>query len=137
MVGQTMKIQKIKTLFGQGRYREALQTIEELAGEQEFVGLCYKILILCLRGEIREAIPLLDHLEQLGSSLKDKNAQFAVLALKTCLCSYQGKEEEMYQSFNEGQELLNSLKVHERKQIKEWESWLHYGIANFYMNNML
>ena len=137
MVGQTMKIQKIKTLFGQGRYREALQTIEELAGEQEFVGLCYKTLILCLRGEIREAIPFLDHLEQLVSSLKDKNTQFAVLALKTCLCSYQGKEEEMYQSFNEGQELLNSLKDHERNQVKEWEGWLHYGIASFYQNYML
>jgi tetratricopeptide (TPR) repeat protein len=137
MSGQTMKIEKIKTLFGQGRYREALQAIDELAGEQEFMGLCYKTLILCLRGEILDAIPLLDHLEQLSSSREDKNSLLVVLALKTCLCSYQGKEQEIYQSFNEGQELLNSLKEHEKDQIKEWEGWLHYGIANFYQNNML
>lgn len=137
MVGRTMEIQKIKTLFGQGRYREALQAIAELAEEQEFVGLCYKTLILCLRGEILEAIPLLDHLEQLSSSREDKNAQFVVLALKTCLYSYQGREQEIYPSFNEGVELLNSLKEHERDQIKEWEGWLHYGIGYFYQNNQL
>ena len=137
MVGQTMKIQKIKTLFGQGRYREAIQSIDELAGEQEFMGLCYKTLILCLRGEILEAIPILDHLEQRSSSSEDKNSKFVVTALKTCLYSYQGREQEIYQSFNKGLELLNSLKEHEREHIKEWEGWIHYGIGYFYQNNQL
>ncbi|MHA2244795.1 MAG: tetratricopeptide repeat protein [Candidatus Hodarchaeales archaeon] len=132
-----MEIQKIKTLFGQGRYGEALQSIDESSQEHEFMGLCYKILILCLRGEILCAIPLLDHLDQLSSSHEDKYSHFVVLTLKTCLYSYQGKEQAIYKSFNEGQQFLNSLKEHERDQIKEWECWLHYGIAYFYQNNGL
>jgi tetratricopeptide (TPR) repeat protein len=132
-----MGIQKIKALFGQGRYGEALQAIEILAGEQQFMGMCYRALILCLRGEILEATPLIDHLWQLSLSREEKNSQFVVLALKTCLYSYQGKEEEIYQSFNEGQELLTSLEDHERSQIKEWEGWCQYGLGYFYLNNDL
>jgi tetratricopeptide (TPR) repeat protein len=132
-----MGIQNIKILFRQGKYREALQTIETMTGEQQFMGLCYKALILCLRGEILEIIPLIDHLWQLSLSREDKSAQVVVLALKTCLYSYQGKEQEIYQSFNESQELLASLEDHERDQIKEWEGWLHYGLGYFYLNNDL
>ncbi|MFX0212230.1 MAG: hypothetical protein ACFFDT_40025, partial [Candidatus Hodarchaeota archaeon] len=78
-----MGIQKIKALFGQGRYREALQAIEILTGEQRFIGLCYRALILCLRGEVLEASPLIEQLWQLSLSHEDKSGQFVVLALKT------------------------------------------------------
>ncbi|MFX0172373.1 MAG: hypothetical protein ACFE9L_10660 [Candidatus Hodarchaeota archaeon] len=109
-----MGIQKIKTLIAQGRYGEALQAIEILTGEQHFMGLCYRALILRLRGEILETIPLVNHLWQLSLSREEKSAQFVVLTLKICLYSYQGREQEIYQSFNESQELLTSLKKHQR-----------------------
>jgi tetratricopeptide (TPR) repeat protein len=131
-----MGVQKIKKLFEQGRYEEALQTVEKLAKEQQLLGLSYKALILCLKGELLEADPLVDHLTQLSRFHDDQSALFRALAIKTYLRAYQGKEQEMFQLFNEGQELLTSLEERERIQLKEWEGWLHHGIAWFLMSHL-
>ncbi|MFX0091615.1 MAG: tetratricopeptide repeat protein [Candidatus Hodarchaeota archaeon] len=124
-----MSLPQIQTLFGQGRFHEALQLVDTLDAEQLFRGLCYKALILCLQGDIRDASPLIDQLWEQSRTAENKSHQFMVLALQTCLRSFQGREQDVHCFFQKGQTLLSSLSASERAQLKEWEGWLYYGMG--------
>ncbi len=130
-----MDIEEIKTYFEQGRYDEVIHSVDLLPEVQKFEGTSYKILILCLRGEIKRALPLFAQLEKFSSAEESNTVHYIVLALKTCIKSYQGREQEVYEAFKAGEKYLDRMNRQEKNQTKEWEGWFHYGLGTLFLSS--
>ncbi|MFX0151659.1 MAG: tetratricopeptide repeat protein [Candidatus Hodarchaeota archaeon] len=129
----------VQTLFREGKYKEALQraNAQQFMDEAERIkAQCYKGLILCLRGELKRAESLIDWLDKQNLVKHNQGNQFIVLALKTILRSYQGKEKELYQIYTKSIELLEKLEREIRTQLIEWEAWFQYGMGMFNFLNL-
>ena len=78
----------VQTLFRKGRYKEALQKVEENQfsnDTEQFLAQCYKALILCLRGDMIRAEELILELKNQKPIHQDESFQFIILSLFTIL----------------------------------------------------